>query len=263
VIQDLIELPARLLSSTRWLGHTFELLEETASTSDVAMQMGRAGAPHGLVVLADTQSKGRGRLGHTWHSPPGDNLYLSVLLRLDLPPPRVPPITLAAGVAVADTVNALGVKASLKWPNDVMGLAEDGSMKKVSGILTEMSTRGSRAECVVLGVGLNVNTPAFPPELPLAGSLRSLGGRAHDRAEVAERLLLALEAVIDRFAAGELPVLVAEWKARSQMLGQRVRVRSEAGHEDGVAVDLDDDGALILVRDDGQRRRIVAGELES
>jgi BirA family transcriptional regulator, biotin operon repressor / biotin---[acetyl-CoA-carboxylase] ligase len=262
VIADLVGLPARLATATRWLGHRLELLAETPSTNDVALRLGREGAPHGLTVIADTQSRGRGRLGHVWHSPPGDNLYVSVLLRLDLPPARVPPITLCAGVAVAELVNSFGVRASLKWPNDVLGQGDTG-MKKISGILTEMSTRGGRAESVVVGVGLNVNTASFPAELPHAGSLRSLGGAPLDRAEVATRLLVGLEGVVERFAAGGLAELIGEWKAHSHTLGTQVRVRSESGHEEGLAVDLDDDGALLLERADGRRVRVVAGELES
>jgi BirA family biotin operon repressor/biotin-[acetyl-CoA-carboxylase] ligase len=202
VIADLEDLPAQLAGrGARWIGRELVLADDTASTNDDAMARGRAGGAHGLVVIADTQSKGRGRQGHVWHSPPGENLYLSVLLRLDVAPLRVPPLTLAAGVAVADAVNALGVRASLKWPNDVL-VERDGAYRKVAGILTEMSTRGMRADAIVVGIGLNVNTEAFPPELPLASSLRrEAGGAAFDRADVAARVLVALEERVDRFIA--------------------------------------------------------------
>jgi BirA family biotin operon repressor/biotin-[acetyl-CoA-carboxylase] ligase len=254
LIEDLRALPL----GTRWLGRELVVLADTASTNDEAMRRGREGAPHGLVVLADTQSRGRGRQGHVWHSPPGENLYVSMLLRLELPPMRVPPLTLAAGVAVCDTVTALGVPASLKWPNDV--LVREGG--KVAGILTEMSTRGMRADCVVVGIGLNVNTAAFPPELPNATSLRrARGGAPFDRAEVAARLLAALEERFERFVAEPTRLLADAWRARSHVFGQRLRVSSEGVTFEGVARDLDDDGALLLETDAGERVRVIAGEV--
>ncbi len=258
-LADLADLPARL--TTRWLGREQVLLADTASTNDQAMQRGRAGAPHGLCVIADTQSRGRGRQGHVWHSPPGENLYLSVLLRLELAPMQVPPITLAAGVAVCDTVNALGVPASLKWPNDVLVDRTEGSAK-VSGILTEMSTRGMRADAIVVGVGLNVNTAAFPPELAHATSLRRELGAPLDRADVAARLLAALEDRIERFVAEPTRVLAQAWRARSRLWGKRLRVTSDGVMIEGVARDLDDDGALVLETEGGARVRVIAGEVE-
>jgi BirA family biotin operon repressor/biotin-[acetyl-CoA-carboxylase] ligase len=256
VIEDLEAVRARL--TTAWLGRELVLLADTASTNDEAMRLGRAGAPHGLAVIADTQSRGRGRQGHVWHSPPGENLYLSVLLRLDVAPMRVPPLTLATGVAVCDTVNALGVAASLKWPNDVLVERQ----QKVAGILTEMSTRGMRADCVVVGIGLNVNTAAFPPELPDATSLRrALGGVALDRADVVVRLFAALEERFDRFVAEPTRLLAEAWRARSHVFGQRVRVSAEGGVLEGIARDLDDDGALVLETDMGARVRVIAGEV--
>jgi BirA family biotin operon repressor/biotin-[acetyl-CoA-carboxylase] ligase len=255
LIEDLETIPARL--TARWLGRELVLLADTASTNDEAMRRGREGAPHGLAVIADTQSRGRGRQGHVWHSPPGENLYLSVLLRLDVAPMRVPPLTLAAGVAVCDTVNALGVPASLKWPNDVLV-----QRQKVAGILTEMSTRGMRADCVVVGIGLNVNTVAFPPELPDATSLRrARAGEALDRAEVVVRLFAALEERFDRFVAEPTRLLADAWRSRSHIFGQRVRVSAEGGVLEGVAQDLDDDGALVLETDAGARVRVIAGEV--
>jgi len=243
---------------TRWLGHELVLLADTTSTNDEAMRRGRAGAPHGLCVIADTQSHGRGRQGHVWHSPPGENLYVSVLLRLDLPPMRVPPVTLAAGVAVCDAVNALGVRASLKWPNDV--LVERGM--KVAGILTEMSTRGMRADAVVVGIGVNVNTAEFPAELAHATSLRRELGAPLHRAQVVTGLLTALEDRFDRFVSEPTRALADAWRARSHVWGTSVRVASEGVMLEGVARDLDDDGALVLETADGRRVRVIAGEVQ-
>ncbi len=121
--------------ATDWLGRAWRHLPTTGSTNDEAAAWARAGAPAGAVVVADAQTRGRGRLGRRWHSPSGASLYFSVVLRPPLPPHRVPPLTLAAGVAVAEALTALDITPQLKWPNDVL---LDG--KKVAGILTEMSS---------------------------------------------------------------------------------------------------------------------------
>jgi BirA family biotin operon repressor/biotin-[acetyl-CoA-carboxylase] ligase len=262
VIADLAELPARLAEAgARWIGRELVLVDETASTNDDAMARARAGGEHGLVVIADTQSKGRGRQGHVWHSPPGENLYLSVLLRLDVAPMRVPPLTLAAGVAVSDCVNALGVRASLKWPNDVL-CERDGSYRKLAGILTEMSTRGMRADAIIVGIGMNVNTAEFPAELPHATSLRREADRGFDRAEVAAQLLAALEARVDRFVSEPTGRLAEAWRERSHIWGRTLRVAADGAMIEGVARDLDDDGALVLETAGGARVRVIAGEVQ-
>src|SRR4051794_14278733 len=152
------ELPSLL--QTRWLGRAYRHLAECRSTNDEAAAWARAGAPHGALVIADAQTGGRGRLGRTWHSPPGENLYFSTVLRPEIPPHRAPPLTLAVGVALADAVREAGCDAQLKWPNDLL---LDG--KKVAGILTEMTTSGGRVEFVVIGIGVNLDARAFPAEL--------------------------------------------------------------------------------------------------
>ena len=121
------------------------------------------------MIAADAQTAGRGRLGRSWHSPPGDNLYLSLLLRPSRAPAEIPPLTLLAGAAVADAVAALGLSPRLKWPNDVqlVDRALDGGARrrKLAGILTEMVTAGAAVEHVVVGIGINVNGTDFPPDI--------------------------------------------------------------------------------------------------
>ncbi|HEY2749156.1 MAG TPA: biotin--[acetyl-CoA-carboxylase] ligase, partial [Polyangia bacterium] len=145
--------------TTAWLGRAWRHLPRVGSTNDEAAAWARAAtaAPHGAVVVADAQDAGRGRLGRKWHSPQGESLYLSVVLRPPLPPHRVPPLTLAAGIAVAEALVAYEVTPALKWPNDVQ---LDG--KKVAGILTEMSADLDRVHHLVVGIGVNLNGRAFP-----------------------------------------------------------------------------------------------------
>src|SRR5215467_8586671 len=131
-------LAARLATSS--LGRAYEWHDACASTNDLAAARGRTGAPAGLVVAADRQTAGRGRLGRSWHSPPGESLYFSVLLRPARPAAEVPPVTLLVGGAIAQALAPLGVTPRLKWPNDVELVERDGRRRKLAGILTEMST---------------------------------------------------------------------------------------------------------------------------
>ena len=240
-----------------WLGQRIERREQVASTNDEASVLARAGASHGTVVVAETQTAGRGRYGRTWHSPPGENLYLSVVLRPPLAPERVPPITLAGGLGVADAVNKLGVAASLKWPNDV-----HAGGRKLAGVLTEMNTRAHKLEHVILGIGINVNAHALSPELAaIATSLRLELGRELDREAVLRELLPALERWLDGFFAGGVAALAKAWTDRAELAGSRVRADAEDGPIEGEPIGLDDHGALLVEDDAGRRHRVVSGEV--
>jgi BirA family biotin operon repressor/biotin-[acetyl-CoA-carboxylase] ligase len=250
---------------TRWLGAELVRLRSVTSTNDEAMARARAGARHGTVVVAEVQTKGRGRGGHLWWSPNGENLYLSAVLRLPLPPSAAPPLTLAAGVAVCDAAHDLGVEAKLKWPNDVLV-----GGKKLAGILTETSSRGDRLESVVVGIGLNVDTREFPPDLlGVATSLRlakggGVAGPDSPRigiAPVLTALLTRLEEWIDRFVEGGAAQVARAWKDRSAIFGKKMQVAVEGRIVIGTARDLDDDGALLIDGDDGKRWRVVSGEI--
>jgi BirA family transcriptional regulator, biotin operon repressor / biotin---[acetyl-CoA-carboxylase] ligase len=245
--------------TTAWLGRAWRHHASVGSTNDEAAAWARAtpGAPAGAVVVADAQDKGRGRLGRRWHSPPGESLYLSVVLRPPLPPHRVPPLTLAAGVAVAETLVAFEVVPSLKWPNDVQ---LDG--KKVAGILTEMSGDIDRIHHLVVGIGVNLNARAFPDELAaIATSVALARGASVARAEFAATLCARLENWFNQFVADGAAPVVAAWKQHARFFGRRVLVTSGRDRVEGVAEDLEDDGALRLRLDDGRATRIVAGEV--
>jgi BirA family biotin operon repressor/biotin-[acetyl-CoA-carboxylase] ligase len=243
--------------TTAWLGRAWRHIASVGSTNDEAAAWARAGAPAGAVVVADEQTRGRGRLGRRWHSPPGESLYLSVVLRPPLPPHRVPPLTLAAGVAVAEALIASDVMPSLKWPNDVL---IDG--KKVAGILTEMSADVDRVHHLVVGIGVNLNVRRFPDELAaIATSVLQARGTPVVRAELAAVLCARLEHWFDQFVADGAAGVVAAWKQHARFFGQRVHVSAGRDQLDGVAEDVEDDGALRLRLDDGRALRVVAGEL--
>jgi BirA family transcriptional regulator, biotin operon repressor / biotin---[acetyl-CoA-carboxylase] ligase len=242
---------------TGWLGAELIELAACDSTNDEAAARAAAGAPHGAVVTAAEQRRGRGRLGRSWYSPPGENLYLSCVLRPDRRPAALPPITLAAGVAVAEVVAGFGVRPSVKWPNDVVVAGS-----KLAGILTEMSTRGERLDFLVLGIGVNLGSRSFPPEL--AGAATSIAletGRAVSPAEFRARLLPGLESWLDRFFRGGLAEVGPAWTQWSGMAGARVRVSAGGRAIEGTALGIGEDGSLDVRDDTGHHVSVTAGDV--
>ncbi len=228
------------------------VLRDTTSTHDDLRALARDGAPHGASVLAEHQRAGRGRLGRRWQSPPGHNLLLSLLVRLPLPPDRVPLLCLAAAVAVAESAARIAPGVQIKWPNDV--LSADG--RKLAGILAEAewAARGGALSFALIGIGLNVDSA---PPLPDAACLAAIAGRALDRTAIAADLIERTLGCAEQLQVDPAGVL-RRWRARSGTLGQRVRI----GAVEGRAVDLDPDGALRVRLDDGSDHRVLAGDVQ-
>lgn len=252
---------------TRWLGRAYEWHAACASTNDLAGARAREGAVEGLVIATEAQTAGRGRLGRTWHSPAGENLYVSILLRPSRPAAEIPPITLLAGAAAARALASLGFRPRLKWPNDVQLDIDGQGVRKLAGILTEMSSEGGRVGHVVVGLGLNVNGTTFPPELATrATSMRLAAGRPFDRAEVLAALLAAFEPLYDAFQALGAAAAGEAWQEFAA-LGERCRVTTASGPAgaelEGVAVGVDADGALRVRDDSGHIHRVLSGEIST
>jgi BirA family transcriptional regulator, biotin operon repressor / biotin---[acetyl-CoA-carboxylase] ligase len=252
---DATELGPRLRGSWRRV----EWRAEVDSTQQVARELARSGAEEGTVVIAETQTAGRGRLGRAWHSPPGANLYCSVLLRPAVLPAVIPQLALVAGLAVARAIEGLGLAPALKWPNDVL---LEG--RKVVGILTEMEAELERVHVVIVGIGVNVNlaAAALPHYLrEIATSLAIAAGRPIDRVGFTADLIAALEGDYRRFVEAGFAALRADYERRSALAGRHVTVRSSDGETSGEVAGLDDDGALRLVDASGVVRRVIAGEV--
>jgi BirA family biotin operon repressor/biotin-[acetyl-CoA-carboxylase] ligase len=262
-VPDTLE-PAVLgpLLRTRWAGRPLEWMARTSSTSDRAAERARAGAPQGLVVVAEAQERGRGRAGRSWFSPPGRGIYLSLLVRPTLPPVALPPLALAMGVAAREALAELGVAVDLKWPNDLLARG-----RKLGGILIEMASELERTSHVIVGVGLNVNLSAdeLPEALRASATSMSIeAGRSFARAPVAAALLGRLEDWFERFVAeGPAPAARAFREAAGAILGRQVRVRVAEGQSllEGVAEDVGEDGSLLLRDRAGGLRRVGAGEV--
>jgi BirA family biotin operon repressor/biotin-[acetyl-CoA-carboxylase] ligase len=236
-----------------------EHLSALASTSDHLKQRARAGAAAWTVVLADTQTAGRGRQGRRWASPAG-NLYLSVLLRPEPPPARWSVLPLAAGVAVAEALAAEGLDARLKWPNDVLVRG-----RKIGGILAEAASGADGLEHVVVGIGVNValRPPDLPPDIAetVTCAAEELS-RAVDRTRVAAAVLARLAVWYHALAREGPTVVQAAWRERAvDWWGRAVEARSGDRLLRGIARDLDVDGALVLELADGTRARLHSGEV--
>lgn len=254
--------PARLdaLLRTKRFGRSYNLLATCASTNDEIGALAREGHGEGLVCASEHQSGGRGRLGRTWHSPVRSNLTFSLLLRPDGPPWALPPLTLLAGAVVASVLRGNGVSPSLKWPNDVL-LDTPRGPRKVAGILTEMSSEQDRIRHAVLGVGINVNARAFPGELePRATSLFLATGKPLDRGALLAEFLNAFEPAYDHMMVEGSAAVLALWKTHAR-LGERCRVARGNDFIEGIAQDIEPDGALRVLDDAGNIHRVVSGEI--
>jgi len=236
----------------------------TRSTNDDARAAAAAGAPDGAVFLADEQTAGRGRGTHRWHSPPSENVYLSIVLRPCLPARRIAPVSLAIGVAVARALEsflpdtALGPRrppVGLKWPNDVLV-----GGRKLAGILVEGQLRGDAVTSLVAGVGVNVRGCSFPPELEgRATSLRLLGSEELDRSVVAARLVVEVTAAVRVFERDGLDAIAAELARRDALVGEEIEVDDLRG----VASGIDEEGRLLVRDRAGCTHAVVAGEVRS
>jgi len=222
-------------------------LAETDSTNRFVLDAAREGASDGLVVVADVQHAGRGRLGRTWTAPPGASLLVSVLVRPGLAPEARHLVVVAAAVAMAEAVEATtGVLAELKWPNDL--LVGD---RKLAGILAEAA-----GDVVVVGIGVNVDWPLVPPELDgIATACNLEGGRPTTREQLLDEFLGRYEARLD-----DLDGTRRAYRSRLGTIGRRVRVERADGNLVGTAVDIDEAGRLLVERD-GVVEAIAAGDV--
>lgn len=247
------------VTGTRWAGRPLIVLRETGSTNDDVREAGRAGAPHGYTVVADAQRAGRGRRGRSWHSPEGVNLYLSLLVRQSLEVQRSPMLALCAGLGVARACDRFveGARVTVKWPNDVR---IDG--RKCAGVLVEGSIREGKLDAAVIGIGLNVHERRWPASLE--GVATSLDAHAREPLSRATVLLATLEEVercVDAMLLGgsARAALVRALRERCDTIGARFVI----DHEEVTGVDIDDEGSLVVRRDDGTLRAIRSGEVRS
>ena len=251
----------RPLLRTKWMGRNIHHFHAMDSTNSMAYQLALQGAEEGEIVVAESQKKGRGRLGRKWFSPPLTNLYLSIILRPEIPPQQASLMTLMAAVATAGAIHKFsGLQPMIKWPNDILL-----KNRKVAGLLNEIHSEMDRIHFVVLGIGVNLNMDEkmFSKEIrSLATSLKREMGQSVSRKAFLQTLLEELERWYETFLKEGAPPILKAWRDKAQIGGRPVKVISFGEVLSGTAIDIDNDGALILETKEGGRKRVVAGDVE-
>jgi len=244
---------------TSFIGRTIHFFRRVTSTNDIAKELAAKGAREGTVIVAETQTRGRGRLGREWASPAG-GIWLSIILRPRVNPRDASKLTLTTSVAVARTINKLyHLKAEIKWPNDVQI-----SGKKVCGILTEAVTIGKIADFAVVGIGVNANIDLQSLPEPLRGSTTSLKTELEkeiNREQFLSALLREVESYYKAFTRDKFDSVLREWRSLCSHLGSPVKVTSFDETLKGRAFDVDKDGALLVELGDGTTRKVVSGDI--
>ena len=247
--------------NTRRIGRRLICFRETESTNMVAFRMAEEGAEEGTVVVAEAQHHGKGRMGRRWESPPGVNLYCSVILCPPVVPMQAAQLTFLTAVAVARAIaESTPLQPEIKWPNDVLL-----GGRKVAGLLNEMSAETEKINFIVLGIGININMKQdqFPADLRTpATSLALESGHEISRLDVTRRLLTALDSFYDAYLANGYDPIREEWLSRCTMSGREIRVTFQNEEREGMMMGIDEDGALLLRLHDGRVERILAGDVK-
>jgi BirA family biotin operon repressor/biotin-[acetyl-CoA-carboxylase] ligase len=248
------------LGKTKIIGRDIQVFEQTTSTNDVIEKLARDGVKEGVVVFAESQTRGRGRLGRKWISPAHKGLWFSVLLRPDLRPQETTQLTVASATALRRAIQSeTDLKPEIKWPNDILIRG-----KKVAGILTELSAEVDRVKHIILGIGVDVNLDAgeFSAELKkTATSLKTETGESVSRAELAAAILRELDFDYSRICGGKFSQVADEWEEHCATIGRNVTVHIGERKIRGRAESLDDDGALLLRSEHGRLERIMGGDV--
>jgi BirA family biotin operon repressor/biotin-[acetyl-CoA-carboxylase] ligase len=257
---DRARFEARL--GTRRFGRALLVRDTAASTNDLAWDALAEGLPDGVTVIAEAQTRGRGREGRPWFMAPGRGLALSVALHPGCDRRQAGCLPLVAGLALARALDGFGLAADLKWPNDLLVRG-----RKLSGILAESrrlaTPDGGTRDLVVIGVGVNVGERPedFPAELRATATSLAIEGVAASREDVAASFLTALEPLWAELQEGSRAVVLDAWRRRASFWGRPVDARTPAGMLRGIAHDLDPDGALLLRLDDGRVLPVLAGDV--
>lgn len=231
------------------------------STQEIAHSLARDGAAEGSIVLADEQTGGRGRLGRAWQSPAGTGVWMSLILKPNIPLQKAPQLTLLIAVAASKAIERVsGLEAAIKWPNDILI-----NGKKTAGILTELQAEADSIHSVIVGIGMNVNQESehFSDEIAqIATSLAIEGGQTYKRAEVIGVLLQEIETLYHQYLEQGFGVIKLLWEARAFSLGKRITARSVTGSITGYAKGITEEGVLLLEDDTGKVHSIYSADIE-
>lgn len=251
------ELESRM--DTKWAGHPVTCYDVLGSTNLQAKLDAENGAGQGALVVADMQTAGRGRRGRSWSSPPGTNVYFTLILRPHLAPDKASMVTPVMGLAVTEGIRrTCGLEALIKWPNDIVV-----NNKKVCGMLAEMSVERDFIHYVVIGVGINVGFQEFPEEIAnMATCLQEECGREVPRAELLANVMKAFEEYYENFLErGNLSGLMEQYNSLLVNRDREVRVLDPKGEFQGIARGVNELGELLVEREDGSVATVYAGEV--
>ncbi len=243
---------------TEWAGRNAVFCESVDSTNNRAKELADAGAPNGTLVFSEVQTAGRGRLGRSWNSPKGSGIWMSLLIRPDIPPVHASMVTLVAAIAVQRAIQSVsGLACGIKWPNDIVA-----ESRKICGILTEMSAETDRINYIVIGIGINVLEQAFPEEIrETAASICGLTGKPVSRTDLIASVLREFERLWPEFLRTEdLSLLKEEYNRNLVNCGREVRVLHPRQEYTGIAEGINDQGEL-LVRTAGGLKTVYSGEV--
>ncbi|WP_240688920.1 biotin--[acetyl-CoA-carboxylase] ligase [Ammoniphilus sp. YIM 78166] len=256
-----IPYPEEVMSGldTRILGKVVHFFPTIDSTQHRAHALAKEGAPEGTVVIADEQVGGKGRLGRVWHSPPSTGISMSLLLRPKLELHRCPQLTLLAAVALVEAIRQeTGLPVTIKWPNDILL-----NGKKICGILTELNAESDCINYLIIGMGINVNTPSFPEEIgQIATSLMLEKGEPVKRVKLIQNILGKLEDLYAQYLEEGFAPIKARWESHAISIGKRVIIRQLSGTMVGMALGIDDDGVLLVQKDDGSLEKVYSADIE-
>ncbi|GAA4708830.1 biotin--[acetyl-CoA-carboxylase] ligase [Brevibacillus fulvus] len=247
--------------STELIGQTVIAYDSVASTQPLAHEAAGKGTPEGTLVIADQQTGGKGRLGRKWHSPQGTGIWMSLIIRPNIPLPKAPQLTLLTAVAMARAIEEqTSLPVQIKWPNDLLI-----GGKKVCGILTEMHAESDRIHYLVIGMGVNVNVTSddFPEDLrQIATSLRMETGRVLRRASLIQAFCRHFEFYYLDYLQHGFARVRQEWEQKSYSLGRVVTVRTLHHTIEGKALGLDQEGVLLVVDREGRQHKVYSADID-
>lgn len=242
--------------NTKFIAKKIHYFDYLVSTMDLAMQLGIQSAGNGTLVLSESQTKGRGRLGRSWLSPKYKGIYLSLILRPKISPAACPILTLMSAVSICEAVKEVsGLNAQIKWPNDILI-----HNKKLAGILTEMNAEVDKVNFVVIGIGINVNNDK-KSLVTQATSIKEQQGQAVSRINLLQELLRRIEHNYLLLEDKGSQVIINKWRHFSLTLGTRVKVYCHSKHIEGQAIDIDQDGGLLIRKDSGLIQKVSSGDV--
>lgn len=243
---------------TKYIGRSYLHFDSVDSTNTQCKRECAQNIVDGMVVTSEEQTKGRGRLGREWTSPKSTGVWVSVVLTPDISPVLAPKTTIIGAAAVYSALKAMGIDVGIKWPNDIVIHG-----KKICGILTEMNAEVDRINYVIVGIGINVNMEEFPEELrEKATSLKLQTGEKVNRKELVAKVLNYIEYYYDLFKrTGSIKEVINICRNASVLLGKEVRVISGGKETVCTAIDIDDDGELVVKYEDGSIHKVLSGEV--